>query len=132
MIDLGLLVLRFSVGGMLLFAHGWEKLMNFSQLAPTFPNPLGLGSQASLGLTVFSEVFCSILVMLGVATRLTALPPLAMLGTAVVVVHGSDPFPAKEIAILYALPFLCLVISGPGRFSLDALLSNPNSPTVDL
>ena len=35
--------------------------------------------------------------------------------------HSSDDFAVKEKAIIYALMFLVLTLTGPGRFSLDAL-----------
>jgi putative oxidoreductase len=36
------------------------------------------------------------------------------------VVHGDDPWSKKELALLYAIPFLTLGLTGPGRFSIDA------------
>ena len=46
--QISLLVLRLYFGGMMLFAHGWPKLMSFSQKAAVFPDPLGVGSELSL------------------------------------------------------------------------------------
>jgi putative oxidoreductase len=39
------------------------------------------------------------------------------------VIHGSDPFSGKELALMYLVPFLTLVFTGAGRFSLDQLFS---------
>ena len=50
----GLCWLRVSTGLMMLLAHGWPKLANFSTLAKVFPDPLGVGSTASLLLAVFA------------------------------------------------------------------------------
>jgi putative oxidoreductase len=123
MLDLGLLLLRVSFGGLLLFCHGWPKLMNFSGIAPTFPNPYGLGPQLSLGLAVFAEVFCSALVMLGVATRLAAIPPSVTMATALLIIHSSDTYDVKEPSLLYLIPFLVLILTGSGKWSLDSLLT---------
>ena len=54
--SLGLLFLRVLSGGMMLLGHGWAKLAGFAEMAPNFPDPLGLGSSTfSLGLAVFAE-----------------------------------------------------------------------------
>jgi len=119
----GLLILRVGAGALLLYGHGWGKLVNFSQYAATFPDPLGVGSPTSLGLVVFAEVFCSIGIMLGLFTRFTLVPLLVFTGVAAFVHHAADPWPKKELALLYAVPFVTLMIAGPGRFSLDAVLA---------
>ena len=38
------------------------------------------------------------------------------------IVHGEDPFQKKEFALLYAVPFLMLIFTGAGAFSVDARL----------
>jgi putative oxidoreductase len=38
------------------------------------------------------------------------------------IVHGDDPFQKKELALLFLTPFLALLLAGPGRFSLDAVI----------
>ena len=91
-LDLGLLLLRLLAGGMLLCSHGWDKIMHFGEYAASFPNPLGVGSTVSLGLVVFAEVFCSILVMLGLATRLSVIPIFFFLMVAVFIQHAHDPW----------------------------------------
>ena len=47
--SLGLLLLRVSVGGMMLFAHGWGKLTSFAERSSSFPDPLGIGLVAEHG-----------------------------------------------------------------------------------
>ena len=42
---LGLLLLRLGAGGLLLYGHGWAKLMHYSERAAHFPDPLGIGSR---------------------------------------------------------------------------------------
>lgn len=118
--DLGLLALRLGIGGMMLLGHGWPKLAKFSALAGKFPDPLGVGSQLSLVMAVFGEVVCAALLMLGLLTRLAAIPFLITMVVAVVMVHGGDPWAKKELALLYALPALTLLLTGPGGLSVDA------------
>lgn len=119
--SLGLLLLRVGAGGMMLFGHGWTKLVDFAQIAPRFPDPLGLGSgTASLALAVFAEVFCAAAVMAGVATRLAAIPLAVTMLVAAFVVHSGEPFREREAALLYLVPFVMLVLTGPGKFSVDS------------
>ena len=119
--SLGLLFLRVLSGGMMLLGHGWAKLAGFAEIAPKFPDPLGLGSTTfSLALAVFAEVFCAAAVMVGIATRLAAIPLVVTMLVAAFVVHSDDPWAKKELALLYVAPFLTLVFTGPGKFSFDA------------
>jgi len=118
--SLGLLILRLALGGMMLAAHGWPKLKGFSGLVGSFPNPIGIGSTPSLVLAVFAEFFCAIAVMLGLFTRAAAIPLMITMLVAAFIVHASDPFQRQEFALLYAVPFLMLVLTGAGSYSLDA------------
>ncbi len=118
--SIGLLVLRLGTGGFLLFGHGLAKFLHFSQKAATFADPIGLGPVVSFALVVFAEFFCSITLMLGLATRLAAIPIVIFGLVAAFVQHGSDPFGDRELALLYLVPALALAFTGAGRFSLDA------------
>ena len=118
--SLGLLILRVSAGLMLSAGHGWGKLLEFSESAATFPDPLGIGHRASMACTIGAELVCSILVVLGFATRLAALPVAFAMGVAVTMIHTHDAWGKKEFALLYLIPFLVLVFTGAGRYSIDA------------
>jgi len=122
--DLGLLVLRLSAGLMMLGAHGWGKLSKYGELLEVFPDPIGLGSTVSLTLTVFAEFFCALAIALGLLTRLAAVPLVVTMLVAVLVVHADDPFRKQEFALLYLLPFLTLIMTGAGRYSLDAFIAD--------
>ena len=117
----GLLLLRVGTGSLLLLGHGWSKLMHFSEWAATFPSPIGLGPVASFTLVVFAEVLCSLFVILGLATRLAAIPVIIFLTVAFFIQHAADPFAKKELALAYLVPFVTLLFAGGGRFSLDSL-----------
>lgn len=113
---------RLIFGGLML-THGYPKLQGFSQRMDTFPDPLGLGSPVSLGLTVFAEFFCAILLMLGLGTRLASIPLIITMAVVAFVIHGPDPLGKKEMALLYLAGYILLLIFGPGRFSVDKLIS---------
>ncbi|MDP3938696.1 MAG: DoxX family protein [Deltaproteobacteria bacterium] len=118
----GLLVLRVGTAGMMIYSHGWDKLAGFTEKSAVFPDPLGIGSAASLALATFAEFFCAIAILLGFATRVAALPLVINMLVVVLVVHGADPFAKKEFALLYAIPYITLLFAGGGKYSLDAVL----------
>lgn len=125
--SIGLLVLRVGGGGLLLFGHGWKKLMNAAAQAPGFADPIGLGPVPSFWLVVFAEVFCAGLVMAGLLTRLSTVPILGFLAVAGFIQHANDPWLRRELAFVFAVPFLALLLTGGGKYSLDTLL-RPRGP----
>jgi len=118
----GLLILRLFIGGMMAFAHGLPKLMSYGEKSGGFPDPLGVSSPVSLALAIFSELFCSLLIMAGVATRLASTQLIFTMIVAAFLVHGADPFSTKELALVYLIPFITLFLTGPGKFSVDHLI----------
>src|SRR5690625_5427446 len=66
---IGLLLLRLVFAGTLLYGHGWGKLMGWSERSAVFPDPIGLGSPVALALAIGAEVFCALLVIFGLFTR---------------------------------------------------------------
>lgn len=125
-LSLGLLVLRLGFGGLML-THGIPKLMNYSTLATQFPDPIGMGSQISLLLAIGAEVGCSLLLILGLFTRLATLPLIITMLVAALIVHGADPFAKKEAALTFLISYVTLLMTGPGRFALDAWIA-PHLP----
>ena len=120
--SLGLLLLRVSVGGMMLVCHGWGKLTGFAERSSSFPDPLGVGSPLSMALATGAEAFCALAVILGFATRWAAVPLMVTMAVAALIIHGDDPWAKKEFALLYFFPFATLLLTGAGRYSLDAFL----------
>jgi putative oxidoreductase len=117
--DFGLLAVRLLSGGMML-THGLPKFDRLFGEGPVkFADPFGLGPEISLGLVLFAEVGCSLLVMLGFKTRWATLPLLFTMLMAAFYAHGSDPFSDKELSLLFFTVFLSVLISGGGRFSVD-------------
>lgn len=118
----GLLVLRLGAGVPLLMSHGWGKLAGFSDRATRFADPLHVGSPSSLALVVFAEVFCSAAVVLGLFTRIAVVPWIIFFSVAFFIQHAPDPFPRKELALLYGVIALALLFLGGGRYALDGWL----------
>lgn len=117
----GLLILRVGMG-ISMMTHGYGKLLRVLEGNLRFGDPIGLGQENSLYLAVFAEFFCSILLMMGLFTRLAVIPLLITMAVAFFIVHGSDAFSVKELAFLYLLPYLFILLNGPGEYSLDHAL----------
>lgn len=120
--DAGLLLLRLFFGTAMAIAHGYGILTSFSTYADQFPNPIGLGGPTSMVLMIFAEFFCSIAIVLGFMTRLALVPLLIGLSVAFFIYHGGHSFDKRELAYLYLSAFAVLMLTGPGRFSVDALV----------
>ena len=117
--DFGFLAVRLLSGGMML-THGIPKFDRLFGEGPVkFADPFGLGPEISLGLVLFAEVGCSLLVMAGFKTRWATLPLLFTMLMAAFYAHGSDPFSDKELSLLFFTLFLSVLISGGGRLSVD-------------
>ena len=145
--SLGLLILRLGIAGFML-SHGVGKLrMLFAGEAETLGDPVGIGSLPTLLLLIFAEFLCAGLVLLGLVTRLAAIPLVIAMGVAGFVAHAGDPFTAdaaaqlffagdadfpasRQPALTFMIVFLALVFTGPGRFSLDALLFTRRDRTI--
>ena len=122
LLDLTMAVLRLAFGGMMLLQHGLPKLEKLFWGDPTrFGDPLGFGPVVSLGLAVFAEFFCSLLLILGLTTRLAVIPLIITMVVAVFVLHGADPMSEKELGLLYLFAYLAILIGGSGYYSLDRM-----------
>ncbi|AYQ33127.1 DoxX family protein [Runella sp. SP2] len=119
--DLGLLVLRIFVFIMLI-PHGYDKLLSFLDGANDFPDPLHVGVRFSHFMTVLGEIFIPLLLIFGLFTRIAAVVEVGLFLVIAFVIHGSDPFGDKEHALLYLVPSLALLLTGAGKYSLDAAL----------
>lgn len=119
--DVGYLILRLGAGGTLLWQHGLPKLIGFADKMDTFSDPFGVGPALSLALITFAEFFCAALVVLGLWTRLATVPVIIGMAVAAFIVHGDDPFKKKELAIMYLIAFITILLVGSGRYAVNRL-----------
>jgi putative oxidoreductase len=139
--DAGLLVLRVGVGLSMIAFHGWGKLSG----GPEQWEKVG-GAMANLGLD-FAPVFwglmaalaesaCAVLLVIGILTRpAAALLAATMLVAAVAHLARPEGAPgAGWSGASHALELLavsiCLLLTGPGRFSLAAFIHARRAPAV--
>lgn len=121
--NLCLLFTRIAISAFML-THGLPKLYRFtSGQEIKFADPFNLGPEVSLGLAIFAEVGCSVLVILGFGTRLATLPLITTMAVAVLHAHANDPFATKEKSLLFILVYIMLFVFGSGKYSIDRLIA---------
>jgi len=122
--SLGFLLLRIALGTMLIH-HGYEKLENIENFADAFVRPLHLPFPiVSSYFAAFAEVVGSWMVICGLGTRLGALAILGTISFAIyhaLVTSGFNIY-LLELLVLYWGGAACIVLSGPGMFSIDHLI----------
>jgi len=121
--SMALLVARLWFGLAMLFNHGLDKFAHFKDIVGNFPDPLGLGQEASLVLVVFAEVIGALLLAVGLFTRVAAAVLVIDMFVAFLMVHktaltGQN---SGELAFIYLAGYVLLVIAGGGLFSLDTV-----------
>jgi len=118
--DWGLLLARLGFGGSLILRHGIGKIPILLVSPVEFLDPVGLGPFVTLLLAIFAEVVCALGVVLGLFFRLSCVPLIVNFAVIVVVMHRLQvPYEKGELALLYLVAFVVLILTGPGRFSLD-------------
>ena len=117
--DIGLLVLRLVAGGTMIFAHGWGKFANFSEISMRFPGLFGMSPTMALALATFADLFCAALVVIGLFSRMALIPLIITMAVAFFIVHGDDPFQKKELAFVYLNMYIALFLTGTGKIAVQ-------------
>ena len=128
--NLSRLFMRLFVGIMFL-QFGIRQILAFNAYAPTFPAVLGMSSTTTLIAMIVIEVVCSTFIMLGFLTRISVLPAIVSMVLAehyLLTKVVSDPtmidyMQPGYIPIFFIGVFFYLLLSGPGKISLDYLIS---------
>lgn len=121
-VDIILLIVRVFIGFAML-SHGFPKLQMLLEGGDIkFFDFLGLGPTISLALTVAAEFACSILLILGLFTRISLGFLIFTMIIAGFVVHGADAFEKKELSLIYLSVYLLLMAYGAGKFSVDYMI----------
>ncbi|MGB1074939.1 MAG: DoxX family protein [Flavobacteriales bacterium] len=121
--DTGIFVLRVGISAMML-THGWPKLIKWiaglaEPSAVNFMDFMGMGPFVSLSLCVVGEFVAPIAIIVGWKTKWFASVAAFTMFVAAFVAHAGDSYGDREHALLFLLPFLVLVLTGAGRWSLD-------------
>lgn len=123
--DLGPLLLR-VVFGYFWFETGLAKVHNLDGFTSRF---IGWGipfPHFNAALSAWTELVGGALILVGLFTRLTAIPMIINMIVAIALVviknvGGLDDFVELD-EVLYILIFFWLLMAGPGRYSLDHVL----------
>ncbi|WP_434980234.1 DoxX family protein [Daejeonia sp. YH14] len=121
--DLGILIQRLSVGGLMLF-HGIHKLIGGVSWMGDMLAAKGIPSFVSYG-SIIGEVIAPLMIIFGIKTRLAAFIYAFTMFVAFMLVHTGDFFsldPATggwkiELVAAYFLGAVVLIITGGGKFA---------------
>jgi putative oxidoreductase len=125
--DKGLLVFRVIAAFAIIKAHGLPKLLHFQETLQHIPDPLGMGTTFSAYIAVFTNVFCALLVALGLFTRMAAFFIFSLTITGLLLVHFNDSSKIQDVPLIYSIVFGYIAYIGSGKYSLDyKIIGNRN------
>ena len=122
--DTGKLVLRLTVGGLILM-HGIAKLSSGVGRIGGMLQDIGLPAEIAFGAYI-GEILAPLLVTLGFYSRIAALVIVVNMVFAIGLVHMGDVFTINktggwgiELQAFFLLTALCVALIGPGRFAVN-------------
>jgi putative oxidoreductase len=121
--DAALAVLRVAAGLLLAFLHGLNKILPQEGFigwigGMGFPAPVLFAWLAGL-----AEFGGGLLLALGLLTRPVAAVLIIHFLVVVFVAHAGDSLGDRELAILFGVIALQFLLTGPGRYSIDAVIA---------
>ncbi|MCO5232291.1 MAG: DoxX family protein [Chitinophagales bacterium] len=122
--DFGILIFRIGISYFMIRYHGWGKfqtLISGGEI-PFKETILGLSPTIEFYLVVFAEFLVSILMALGLFTRLGAFVLFINMAVASYVMFKMGN--SMESPMMYCLSYLALMSIGAGNLSLDYFIRN--------
>lgn len=122
--DLGLLLLRLTIGGLMLF-HGIHKLLYGVGFIGDMLSQMGLPSFIAYG-ALAAELIASIMIIIGLWTRAAAVVFVGNMAVAILMVHIGQIFTVDamtggwsiELPMLYLLGGIVLCLTGAGKYAV--------------
>lgn len=115
---IGLLIFRLWIG-ITMMPHGYAKMLSFAEKKDKFMAFAGMDGSLALRMVIFAELFCSVLIALGLLTRLALIPLIITFMVVVFKAHEGDIFGDGETGFIYLACYVLLLFTGPGRYSID-------------
>ena len=120
----GFLALRLCIG-ILLMHHGFEKLDNIENFANAFVKPIHLPFPITLSyVAALSEIAGSWMLITGLGSRFGALAIMGTMSIAIyhaVYINGFNIYLIELLGVYWG-GALCILLNGPGQFSIDHLI----------
>jgi putative oxidoreductase len=118
--DLGLLLIRVWFCISLFVKHGIEKVFHYSDMLTKFPDPIHVGPTVGLTFAMIADFVCTLLIIIGLGTRLSALFMVINLLVIFIFMHQFSFMDGHaELVYVYLGLAIFIVIAGPGKYSLD-------------
>ena len=121
----GLLLLRIIGGLMMVFNHGWGKITagpeKWDRIGHALTDIIGFEFLSTFFgfMAAFCESVCALLIVFGLFTRPASI--LLFFTMFVAIMNHIMDSEMPELAIMYCLLSLVLILSGPGKLSLDQI-----------
>lgn len=126
--------------GIMFMQFGIRQIANYDFFVACFPDLFGMGAEATLVTMITIELLFSTLLIFGFLTRLSTVLPIVSMPVAEYYIMAKgmaetvSAMPSGEIALMYSLQlgyvpmlfvgmFVCILLAGPGKISVDYLLS---------
>ena len=108
--------------GVMFMQFGIRQIANYDFFVKYFPDLLGMGSAATLDTMIAIEVVCSAFLIFGFLTRLSVVLPTLSMAVAEWYILDNGLM-AGYVPLLFVGMFVFIMLAGPGKVSVDYLLS---------
>ncbi|MDX4062733.1 DoxX family protein [Aliarcobacter skirrowii] len=123
--DIGKLILRLTIGGLMLF-HGWAKVVNGIGGIKAMVAKAGFPEFFAYGVYL-GEILFPLMIVLGIFVRTSALFVAITMVAAIFLAHSNEIFalgrtggPVIELALMYLLGSIAIMFIGSGKISIKS------------
>lgn len=116
--DWAVLYMRLFAGGIMLF-HNIGKMQNYNEIIDSYPSLLYIDNAAVFVIVTVAEVLFSVLIMMGLWVRMSAL--IMSLGVLLMIVWGG--FDTGTSLFLWLGIYVFLIVSGGGLYAFDETMN---------
>ncbi len=120
-INMSLLIFRVTIS-IALMTHGYGKLLRLIDGNIWGRTHFIFNEEISMALVVFGEFFAPLFVVIGLGTRIFAIPIIYTFCVIVFDVHWEDSFGKMEKGLMFLVSYVLIFLVGPGKISVDNLI----------